>query len=70
MSQYTLAELLAKPTIEQGHTDDLKVFMLGRQTKVWLSRLTVEDGMPYDNMVTIERFDGTRWVTVDTYQAI
>jgi hypothetical protein len=70
MSRYTLAELLAKPTITQGQTDDLKVFFLGRQTKVWLSRMTKEDGQPYDNQVTIERFDGSAWVIIDQYPAL
>ena len=66
---YTLAELEALPTITQGHTDDLKI-----QTKyirVWLSRMTKEDGMPYDNQVTIERLNSSySWETVTQFQAL
>ena len=55
-------------TISQGHTDNLKIKT--ENTKVWLSRMTVEDGMPYNNMVTIEKLtnDG-RWETVEEYPA-
>jgi hypothetical protein len=82
--QYTLKQLEAMPTIEQGHTDDLKIRTFGDghahkkpSTKVWLSRLTVEDGQPYNNQVTIEHYlpgDGKpnwgwRWVKVEQYQA-
>ncbi len=53
---YTLAELEALPTLSQGHTDDLKVET--ENTRVWLSRMTVEDGEPYNNKVTIEKLKG------------
>jgi hypothetical protein len=64
---YTLAELEALPTISQGHTDDLKVeaYDIDKKTKeittgtrIWLSRMTKEDGMPYDNQVTVEKLKG------------
>lgn len=65
---YTLAELEALPTIEQGHMDDLKIKT--KYIKVWLSRMTKEDGMPYDNQVTIERLTSNyTWVTVSQFQA-
>jgi hypothetical protein len=68
MRKYTLRELQAMETISQGHTDNLKIKT--EDTKVWLSRMTVEDGMPYNNMVTIEKLtnDG-RWETVEEYPA-
>jgi len=68
MRKYTLRELQAMETISQGHTDNLKIKT--ENTKVWLSRMTVEDGMPYNNMVTIEKLtnDG-RWETVEEYPA-
>jgi len=68
MRKYTLRELQAMETISQGHTDDLKIKT--EDTKVWLSRMTIEDGMPYNNMVTVEKLtnDG-RWVTVEEYPA-
>lgn len=64
---YTLQELQDMPTIDSGHTDDLKVDT--GTVRVWLSRLTVEDGMPYNNQVTVEQLiDGT-WQTVKEYEA-
>lgn len=67
MKKYTLRELQAMKTISQGHTDDLKVKT--EDTKVWLSRMTVEDGMPHDNMVTVEKLIDGRWETVEEYPA-
>jgi hypothetical protein len=68
MRKYTLRELQAMETISQGHTDNLKIKT--ENTKVWLSRMTVEDGMPYNNMVTIEKLtnDG-RWEVIEEYPA-
>ena len=67
MRKYTLRELQGMKTITQGHTDDLK--LKTGNTKVWLSRMTVEDGMPYDNMVTVEKLINGRWETVEEYPA-
>ncbi len=67
MRKYTLRELQAMETISQGHTDDLKVKT--GDTKVWLSRMTVEDGMPYDNMVTVEKLINGRWEVIEEYPA-
>ena len=68
MRKYTLRELQAMETISQGHTDDLKI--KSEDIKVWLSRMTIEDGMPYNNMVTIEKLtnDG-RWEIIEEYPA-
>lgn len=74
-SKYTLSQLEAMPTLEQGHTDDLKVDEL--ETRVWLSRMTIEDGQPYDNQVTIEKLEprrgrpgnGAMWITIKQYEA-
>ena len=82
MLTLSLEELEAMPTIKQGHTDDLKIST--PTTRVWLSRLTVEDGQPYNNMVTVEQIKKSRkyrkqkkppttpiicWHTVDIYEA-
>lgn len=67
MKKYTLRELQAMETIEQGHTDNLKIKT--EDTKVWLSRMTVEDGMPYNNMVTVEKLINGKWETIEEYQA-
>lgn len=64
---YTLKQLESKPTLEQGHFDDLKARK--DNVKVWLSRMTIADGMPYNNQVTIERYTGDRWETIDQYEA-
>ena len=68
MRKYTLRELEQLETISQGQTDNLKIKT--EDTKVWLSRMTVEDGMPYNNMVTIEKLkkDG-RWEIIEEYPA-
>jgi hypothetical protein len=60
------------PTISEGHTSDLK-WDTGR-TRVWLSRMTKEDGMPYDNQVIVETRQhaaskGPLWKTTLKYQA-
>lgn len=67
MEKYTLAELEAMPTIHSGHFDNLK-FDDGKN-RVWLSRMTVADGMPYDNQVTVEKLIDGNWKTVREYQA-
>ena len=36
-------------------------------SRIWLSRLTTLDGMPYDNQITIEVMRAGKWVIVDTY---
>lgn len=73
----TLKELEAMPTLSVGQADDLKIETA--DTRVWLSRMTVEDGQPYDNQVTVEKYrkltknktmyQDWRWVTDYTYQA-
>lgn len=68
MKRYSLKELQAMPTIEQGHFDNLKVQT--DTTKVWLSRCTVADGEPYNNKVTIEKLVRGAWTDVETYQAL
>ena len=66
-SIYTLAELEALPTIEQAWTGDLKA--KAPKKRVWLSRMTVADGAPYDNQVTIETYTNGSWAPILTYQA-
>jgi hypothetical protein len=71
MSKYqnlSVAELEAMDTLAVGQADDLKIDD-GEGTRVWLSRMTVEDGQPYNNQVTIERLIDGRWETVEEYEA-
>ena len=67
MRQYSLQELQAKKTLATGQADDLKVET--RTTRVWLSRCTVDDGEPYNNKVSVEKYQNGRWETIETYQA-
>ena len=63
----TLDELKNLPTIHSGQFSDLKSET--DDTRIWLSRSTTEDGEPYNNKVTIEKFiDGT-WIITEEYQA-
>lgn len=55
-------------TIEQGHTDDLKIS--DGIFKVWLCRCDTYDGMPYDNAVTIEKVIDGRWVEILMYESL
>lgn len=67
MRHYTLSELEAMETLATGQADDLKVET--EDTRVWLSRCSVEDGEPYDHKVSVEQYDDRRWNTVEEYQA-
>lgn len=64
---YTLPELEALPTLAVGQADDLKVD--AGNVRIWLSRCGVEDGEPCDNKVTVEQFNGQRWIEVGWYEA-
>jgi hypothetical protein len=76
VDRYSLQELEAMPTIMEGQFDDLKVeethsFEDGdSKVRVWLSRMTKEDGMPYDNQVTVEMYGPPEYkrITVDQYE--
>lgn len=50
---YTLTELKAMPTIFQGQFDDLKIET--EDARIWLSRMTEEDGELCSNKVTVEK---------------
>ena len=65
--RYTAKALNRLETIRKGSTCDLKIDT-GR-CRVWLSRCSTMDGMPYDNMITVEMWqsgDGL-WRVLDTY---
>jgi hypothetical protein len=63
--RYSLAELQALPTLSTG---DLKVDT--GTTRIWLARVGVLDGMPYDNQVSVQKLQQGRWVVTDTYPAL
>jgi hypothetical protein len=63
-----LDELEAMPTIRQGHFDDLKVE--SDDTRVWFSRMTVADGMEYNNQVQVYKLNKNHdWKLVQEYEA-
>jgi len=68
MKKYTLKQLEGLETISQGQADDLKIE--DGNTRVWLSRMTIEDGMPYNNQVAIEKLQDGCWSTIEEYEAI
>lgn len=65
-NKYTAEQLEEMETIHEGHYDNLKIDT--GSMRVWLSRMTVADGMPYNNQVTIEILENGQWVTVDKYE--
>lgn len=67
-TKFTLQELKMLPTLSQSQFDNLKV-EIKNKARVWLSRMTIADGMPYNNQVTIERLINGNWKTVTEYQA-
>jgi hypothetical protein len=68
MKHYTLKELEDMPTLHSGQYDNLKID--AENTRVWLSRLGVADGMPYDNAVTVETLLNGSWVEREVYRAL
>lgn len=64
--KYTTKKLESMKTISEGHFDNLKIDT--GETRVWLSRMTIEDGMPYNNQVTIEKLVNGCWVISEQYQ--
>ena len=65
---YSLAELESLPTLAVGQADNLKLD--DGETRVWLCRCGVADGMPYDHQVTVERLIDGRWTTESVEAAI
>ncbi|GGG06267.1 hypothetical protein GCM10010912_58600 [Paenibacillus albidus] len=65
--KFTLGDLKALPTLQQSHTDELKLDT--GNDRIWLSRMTVADGMAYNNQVTVEVYTNGKWSTTETYQA-
>lgn len=64
-ARISAADLADKPTLAVGQADNLKIDT--GQTRYWLCRCGIEDGMEWENTVTVERLINGRWETVDTY---
>lgn len=61
-------DFLKAPTIHTSHTDDLIFETV--VARVWRSRMTVEDGMPYNNQITIEVWSKDAWKTIAEFNPI
>jgi hypothetical protein len=68
MRRFSLRDLCTLPTIQVGHTDNLKIETQNK--RIWISRMTVEDGMPYNNQVTVEKLNNGEWTILEQYEAI
>lgn len=67
MEQFSLKELQEMPTLYQGHFDNLKIDK--GNVRVWLSRMTIADGAPYDNLVFVQELICGDWIVIDEYRA-
>jgi len=67
INAYTCLELDQLPTLAEGQFSNLKIDL--PNIRIWLSRMTVEDGMPYDHAVEIEVWNPVeaRWVEFAEY---
>ena len=63
---YSARDLEHLPTLATGQADDLKID--DGDTRVWLCRCGIDDGMPFDNAVTVEKLQNGRWVQVEQYE--
>ena len=65
MNKPTTSELQELETIVQGQASDLKVDE--PDLRVWLSRMTVEDGEMWEHTVHVEERINDRWRLVLSY---
>lgn len=63
---YTAKELQNIPTISTGQSCDLKLDLGDK--RVWLSRCGVEDGMPFENAISIEQLINGKWIETELYE--
>lgn len=54
-------DILDADTIHSGQYDNLKYD--DGEFRVWVSRMTVDDGMEYNRQVTVEKLVNGRWET-------
>jgi hypothetical protein len=68
MKHYTARQLRNLPTISQGQFSNLKID--DGKHRVWLSRMTVADGMPYNNAIEVEALLDGVWTSVAQYPGV
>lgn len=68
--KYTKSELENKRTLSVGQASNLKVedYDHNPPMRVWLSRMTVADGMPFNNAIEVEYYLDGRWIEVERYE--
>lgn len=64
----SLAYLESLPTLSTSQADSLKIDKPG-EYRIWLSRCGPEDGEPFPNKVTVERWTDGKWLEERTYRA-
>jgi len=66
--KHLLKDLEKRKTLAVGQTDDLKIDT--GTTRVWVARTTIEDGEPFNNRISVEKFNRKtgRWEIVDEYE--
>lgn len=62
---YTLEEIKSLPTIHSGTHGNLKIEEENR--RVWVSRMTVEDGAKHNNQVIVEYLVNNTWKVCQKY---
>lgn len=71
LEQYSADELRTMPVLSENHTDNLHFEEYDHEgfdgVRYWVCRCGVADGMPYNDMVTIEVLQDGRWVEFDSY---
>ena len=59
--KYTSRYLLNKKIISSSQFDDLVIEK--KNIRIWKSRMTIEDGMKWNDTITIEFYNGNAWIT-------
>lgn len=67
LRRFSLRELLEMETLRVGQADDLKYE--DGDYRVWLSRMTIDDGARCNNLVTVEKIENGEVFIVDEYEA-
>lgn len=62
----TLREIRSMPIIRTSQYDD--VLFENEKYRMWLSNMTVDDGAPYNDQVTVEEYIDGKWVIIMQYE--
>lgn len=67
MHELTLQEIKSMEVLHVGQYDNL--IYEDEDTRVWISRLGLEDGEKFNSAVTVEKLINNRWQTEREYEA-